>query len=1083
MKIIELRFKNLNSLYGEWHIDFSNPEYTSNGIFALTGPTGAGKSTILDAICLALYGSTPRLGKITKRNNEIMSRQTGECYAEVIFESQAGQFRCHWSQHRARTKASGNLTDSKHEISDVKNGTLLATKKALVAATVEEKTGMDFDRFTRSILLAQGGFDTFLKADDEQKSKILEQITGTEIYSFISVGVHERQRLEQEKLKNLKVATSSFAVMSQDKEATAMLELRERIKREDRLIGEITTTNRALLWLAKIADIQEEIDTLSSASVTLSIEKATFQAALQKLDLANKAAEFDGDFATLTAVRKQQHKEHQSLLIETAKIAELEAQFKHHFESHSRAEKQTQKARDELRSITPLLQQIRTLDQQLETHSKVLRTATTDCKKATAQIASVEKLNQVEQNKSAIATKKLQLVNEFSKANYPDAWLVGGLAGVEEQLRNRQEKHQEIAKLTENQTSSTASLKIITAKLQDLTKKRNTKKQELDVAVAQLELGNQELQTMLAGRELQEYQAEKEALLLKIAFLTHVAELQDQRAQLEDSQPCPLCGATEHPFAKGNIPVPDEMQEKSDNLFHLILDATEQEMAIKKLEAKEKTAQIKLVELEKLEATTASEHKAMGKILSTLTEYLNNAKAIFTALQNSVVAKLQPLGIKEIPDLYAHQLLDLLKDRQHNWLQQTTKKTELEQRIATQDSEIKGFNALIETLRKTLAEKQLILTTAQQEHQSMTLERHQLFADKNPAVEEDRLNKLTTTSEQKERQTRAEHFNSSQQLAATKTSIASWQQTVTTRITELETLELNFNDALLNAGFPDETSFQNSRIPGNERSLLKAKAKELESRQNDLKIRQNDRRTRLSIELSKKVTPLSRKEIDQQLAKLEQQRDELRQSGLRVKQKLAENHYTKKRLAKHLSIVEAQNQECLRWDKIHTLIGSADGKKYRNFAQGLTFELMVGYANIQLKKMSDRYLLIRDKDNPLELNVIDNYQACEHRSTRNLSGGESFIMSLTLALGLSKMSSRKVRVDSLFLDEGFGTLDEESLEIALETLASLHEEGKLIGVISHVSALKERISTQITVTPLFGGKSNMSGPGCSRISS
>ena len=109
MKILELRFKNLNSLYGEWFIDFTDPEYVSNGIFALTGPTGAGKSTVLDAICLALYGSTPRLGKITKSENEIMSRQTGECSAEVMFESQTGRFCCHWEQRRARKHAEGDL--------------------------------------------------------------------------------------------------------------------------------------------------------------------------------------------------------------------------------------------------------------------------------------------------------------------------------------------------------------------------------------------------------------------------------------------------------------------------------------------------------------------------------------------------------------------------------------------------------------------------------------------------------------------------------------------------------------------------------------------------------------------------------------------------------------------------------------------------------------------------------------------------------------------------------------------------------------------------------------------------------------
>ncbi len=130
--------------------------------------------------------------------------------------------------------------------------------------------------------------------------------------------------------------------------------------------------------------------------------------------------------------------------------------------------------------------------------------------------------------------------------------------------------------------------------------------------------------------------------------------------------------------------------------------------------------------------------------------------------------------------------------------------------------------------------------------------------------------------------------------------------------------------------------------------------------------------------------------------------------------------------------------------------------------------------------MTDRYLLIRDSEQPLELDVVDNYQAGEIRSTKNLSGGESFIVSLSLALGLSKMSSKKVKVDSLFLDEGFGTLDDEALETALETLAGLQQDGKLIGVISHVPALKERIPTQISVQPVSGGKSILKGPGISK---
>ena len=183
-----------------------------------------------------------------------------------------------------------------------------------------------------------------------------------------------------------------------------------------------------------------------------------------------------------------------------------------------------------------------------------------------------------------------------------------------------------------------------------------------------------------------------------------------------------------------------------------------------------------------------------------------------------------------------------------------------------------------------------------------------------------------------------------------------------------------------------------------------------------------------------------------------------------LKHRLNENTAARERLKEKRSAIGAR-KECQRWDKLHLLIGSADGKKYRNFAQGLTFELMVVHAR-QLEKMTDRYLLVRDDHINAELNVVDNYQAGEIRSTKNLSGGESFIVSLTLALGLSKMASRKVRVDSCSWTRGSAPWIEDALETALETLSSLQQDGKLVGVISHISALKDRISTQINVTPI-----------------
>ncbi len=294
MKILELRFKNLNSLYGEWLIDFTDPEYVSNGIFALIGPTSAGKSTILDAICLALYGATPRLGKITQSGNEIMSRQIGECYAEVVFESQAGRFRCHWEQRRARKKADGALQIPEHQIINAYTGKPIETKRSLVSGYIEKKTGMDFDRFTRTILLAQGGFDNFLKADVEQKSQILEQITGTEIYSKISRCIHERQRDEQEKLNLLQAETAGIVILVPEQEKEIQQDLESKQKQETGLAAQSTETGKAITWLIGIDALKEEIRFWSEEAGKLQTEVEAFKPYRERLTQALKAATLEG---------------------------------------------------------------------------------------------------------------------------------------------------------------------------------------------------------------------------------------------------------------------------------------------------------------------------------------------------------------------------------------------------------------------------------------------------------------------------------------------------------------------------------------------------------------------------------------------------------------------------------------------------------------------------------------------------------------------------------------------------------------------------------------------------------------------
>ncbi|NEX14551.1 MAG: chromosome segregation protein SMC [Prosthecochloris sp.] len=1081
MKILELRLKNLNSLYGEWIIDFTEPEYLSSGIFALTGPTGAGKSTVLDAICLALYGSTPRLGKITRSGNEIMSRKTGECYAEVLFESQAGRFRCHWEQRRARKRAEGKLQDQEHWIADADTGKSVETKKSLVSVVIEEKTGMDFDRFTRSILLAQGGFDTFLKSDAERKSKILEQITGTEMYSAISRRVHERQRDEREKLNLLQAETSGIVILEPEQEKEIQDDLTARQKQETELAGKSTDTGKAITWLTTIEALNKEILSLTDEAARLKGDTEAFKPERAKLEQATRAASLDGIYATLTSHRKQQADDQVSLKTDEAALPELETSANTQAETLKTAEQLTLKAREELKTAAPLIRKIRSIDQKIAEQTKAISEGADACTREAARIETDKQARKKEQQKRTAAEKTLEAAVLYLKENVRDEWLISGLAGIAEQFGNLLAKKQEITQNETDRKKVDTAVADATKKLEEASRQCSLKKQELETASKILLQGKDALGELLGDRLLREYRTEKETLLREIAFIRKIEELEDHRAKLEDGKPCPLCGSTGHPFAEGNVPAPDEIEQKIESLTRLINKAEDQEAAIKKLEQAETTARNNLNNSEKLETEAANDKKAAEKTLAELKDTLTKLRTGFDELKLAVFGKLEPLGIKEIPESEVEALLESLKSRLKEWQEQLQQKTEIEKQITAIDSEVKRRDAVIDTQVKALTEKQENLERLKKELADGTDERKLLYGDKKPDDEEGRLNKAIADAEEVEKKARSLNTELQQKLTAAKTHVDSLKNRIEQRASELNKAETDFSAALIPAGFADEKSFLEARLSQEARESLSSRAKELDDAGTELKAKQKDREARLAKEVAKKLTDKTLEELEPQFKEFEESLKELRDAISGLKHKLSENFVAKERAEEKQVTIEARKRECRRWDKLHGLIGSADGKKYRNFAQGLTFELMVGHANRQLQKMNDRYLLLRDDAQPLELNVIDTYQAGEIRSTRNLSGGESFIVSLSLALGLSKMASRNVRVDSLFLDEGFGTLDEESLETALETLAGLQQDGKLIGVISHVYALKERIGTQITITPVSGGRSSLAGPGCRKV--
>ena len=255
------------------------------------------------------------------------------------------------------------------------------------------------------------------------------------------------------------------------------------------------------------------------------------------------------------------------------------------------------------------------------------------------------------------------------------------------------------------------ALEQATKSLDDCQKQCGTRKRELDDASNKLQQSTDALSQLLGDRPLREYRIEKESLLREIAFLTKIAELEDHRAKLEDGKPCPLCGATEHPFAEGNVPVPDETEQKIEGLTKLIRKAEDQEAAIKKLEESAVEARKNLAEGEKQEIVAVNNKKATEKALAEAKKGVEKLRIDFAELKQAISTKLLPLGITEIPDADVSSLLESLRAQLNAWQAQVKKKAEIEKQIADLDGEKKRLDAVIETQSKALTEKSERLET------------------------------------------------------------------------------------------------------------------------------------------------------------------------------------------------------------------------------------------------------------------------------------------------------------------------------------------------------------------------------------
>ncbi|MEQ8159800.1 MAG: AAA family ATPase [Smithellaceae bacterium] len=1223
MRILGVRFKNLNSLAGEWQIDFTSPAYASDGIFAITGPTGSGKTTILDAICLGLYGRTPRLDKVTKSSNEIMSRQTGQCFAEVTFETQKGRYRCHWSQHRSRKKSTGDLQPARHEVVDAATGVVLESRITQVAEFIEKTTGMDFDRFTRSMLLAQGGFAAFLQATPDNRAPILEQITGTEIYSLISMKVHERRRDEQEKLDLLQAEFKGIMILSGEEEEILQAELKEKQELEAALSGKLAGLNQSLLWLNNLISLEKDIAELDRQAQEFKERSNAFAPEAQKLERARKALSLEGDYRNIVNLRTQQAAESRELSDALAALPDKEKIKAAALLEKQAADARLIEARNTQNASLDIIKKVREHDARISEQKKQLE----EKKRALAALEgrSSEYKSGLEKISQALQKAKIDLetIHEYQRAHAADAGLGTQLPVIIRSCKTLSELETRCLLAREASAETVVKKNAAEAAGKKAEARHEECRRKLDAGQIEQQRLAEEMAAILQGREMifwrsvgdnlkdrerllieagatgerigqtrhdlenlktlmeslkfaqeklfaeikdgankkETLEKEISSLEIQVSLLSRIRSLEAERRLLEDGKECPLCGALDHPYAKGNIPQINDAESalkktKADfkkaaerqNKLEAKLAELKAEIRHKENELAQKTINISadeqvfadvlaklnievapamsvdflrkelaavggelaktnnvITRADALAKKEAEAHKSLEKLRAqfdaavsavqesrikletanleyaqlskSLTEMAGERNKMYAAL----LQDLEPFGIKQVLSPNIDTFLKELAARHHVWQKKQNEKAITEKKIADLEAEIVRVQSLLASLEKDLsagAEERAALQNVCHAHEEL---RRAEFGEKNADEEEKRLAATVETALKYLQKCGDNCSKYEQEFIVLQARTNTLNDRTTKRAQELEEGIRLLNERFRQAGFTNEADYLGACLSEEERESMANREKELVREKTQLETRHRDKSAALAVEKEKNITDQSLETIKESITLNEAKLKQMSLDIGGVTRRLDENEKQKADRQERLQAIENRKKECARWNELHDLIGSADGKKFRNFAQGLTFEMMTAQANRQLRKMTDRYLLIHDAAQPLELNVIDNYQAGEIRSTRNLSGGESFIVSLALALGLSQMASRNVRVDSLFLDEGFGTLDDDALETALETLAGLRRGGKLIGVISHVPALKERISTQITVKPETGGCSTITGPGCRRL--
>ncbi|MEZ8608201.1 AAA family ATPase [Vibrio sp. 10N.239.311.G01] len=1224
MKILSLEFENLNSLKGRWKLDFTQSPFAENGLFAITGPTGAGKTTILDAICLALFHRTPRLKSIAKGNNELMTRGMGECFAELEFEVQGKTYRSNFHQKRARGKHDGALQTPTCEFADADTDKVLETMLTKKIKLVEQVTGLDFSRFTKSIMLSQGEFAAFLNANANDRAELLEELTGTEVYSLISERIYDHFKSSEESLNQLKAKAEGVSLLSEEqiKELTAERETLE--VEQKRLAEQLKEWQVHLSWWKDVTKAEQTIAASELDLKTAQDELDRNQPSLERLANSEPAEKLRPVHKDLKRCEQEVNTTQAHLDNSTKLLAVRDAEMQDAQTKLTQSSAIVEQVKAEQQDQEKIIEQVRPLDNQIA----VLKD------KQTAAVSAANTLNEQhtqQRNQQIVLVQKTdalkqqdKLSTEYLNTHQADQHLekyLGQWQAKVEQVRTLERQHSEQlnsakqalsavdaqqtiiksaqdAKATQDKTLAELVVLESSAKQQWEALQGNTSEQVLNSQKDLLEFWNRNTHSLLeinrgflnAQQQLhaktQAHQTntqlvdklskEREVLLLRyqekktslerlVRLIDQEGDLAKYRASLKPGMDCPLCGSTDHAIE----------QSQSSKDLNAQKELEEQELAAIQKEGQEHRQQLDSLTLvivalnDDIQRAQADIQQAqlnwqgvVGKLqqsligfddadpelaLLTNDDLGNEAAVVYFTEQYEQQLNYTIQQLKALVDAKAHfsevekkrlsasveadkaqsnlelaeqRLADLNKQNQvaneqvtqitqakeqqwnalkesivqtsieapelehiddwftaksqasSTWQQTKQQQADIEKQLITQNAELKTLDDKLSSVEKELATLTQQSESLVSELTRVTAERTELFGDKDIQA---------TSNAMKQRVTEAVNAFDAAQLVLNRSELEHrTEQTKHTGFSdELVSKQSSYTqasnawlEALKTSPFEDEANFEAALLDEEVRTQLQSLKKSLDEAIVSAQARLNAAKA-TQVDLLNHENAKAWQEQDQQ--QVEEATTECQNAQQSHATKIgaisanletdSQNRSNQQDLFKQ---IDEQQVEFDDISRLNSLIGSKNGDKFRKFAQGLTLENLVYLANKQLQRLHGRYELKRKADDGLELQVLDTWQGDVMRDTKTLSGGESFLVSLALALALSDLVSYKTSIDSLFLDEGFGTLDSDTLDIALNALDNLNASGKMIGVISHVEALKERVPVQLKVTKHSG---------------